>query len=85
MQTSNRILFLTNYISKKELYNHLEISKNTFDNYIKKNSWKKYQTEKIDSVFEHVKKITLDKSKEIIKIYFENDVLTCNVKEKKFS
>lgn len=80
MKTSNRVLFLTNYISKKELFTHLEISGNTLNNYLKNNKWKKYQIKEIDNIFEYVKNIMLDKSKEIIKIYFIDDILTCDIK-----
>ena len=83
MRTSNRILFLTNYISKKELYTYLEISKKSFDLYISENRWKFYQIEKINKIFEYVKNIVMDKSKEIQKIYFENRQICVEVKEKK--
>ena len=83
MQTSNRILFLTNYISKKELYTYLEVSKKTFDLYISESKWKFYQIEKIVKIFEYIKDITTDKSREIKKIYFENRKICVDLKEKK--
>jgi len=83
MQTSNRVLFLTNYISKKELYTFLEISKKTFDDYISLNKWKFYQIEKINIIFEEIKEITTNKSKEILKVYFENRQICIELKEKK--
>ena len=83
MQTANRALFLTNYISKLQLSEHLEISRPTFNLYLKSNNWKNYQVEKINTVFEYVKNIISDKSKEIIKIYFKNGVLTSEIKIRK--
>jgi len=84
MQTLNRALFLTNYLQKSQLAHHLEISRPTFDLYLKNNKWKKHHIKKIDSMFEYVKNIVSDKSKEIIKIYFENDILTSELKIRKF-
>ncbi len=83
MQTANRALFLTNYISKLQLSEHLEISRPTFDLYLNSNNWKKYQVEKINTIFEYVKNIISDKSKEIIKIYFKDGVLTSEIKIRK--
>ncbi len=85
MQTSNRALFLTNYLQKSQLSNHLEISRPTFDLYLKNNKWKKYHIKKINSMFEHVKNIVSDNSKEIIKFYFENDVLISELKIRKIN
>lgn len=83
MQTSNRALFLTNYISITQLSEHLEISRPTFYLYLKTNKWKKYQVEKINEIFEDVKNIVLNKSIEINKIYFENRILVSDLKIKK--
>lgn len=83
MQTSNRALFLTNYISKIQLSTHLEMSRPTFDLYLTSNNWKNYQVKIINETFEHIKNIISDKSKEVIKIYFDGGLLVSDVKIKR--
>lgn len=80
MKTSNRALFLTNYISKTQISNHLEISRPTFDLYLLNGNWKNYQVDKLNKIFEYVKNMLANKSIEITKVYFKNDVLMSDVK-----
>lgn len=81
MQTTNRSLFLTNYIPKIQLSAYLEISRHTFDFYLNNpGKWRNYQMEKIDELFDYVKEITEDRNHEVIKMYFKNGCLISDVR-----
>lgn len=77
MQTSNRVRYLTNYIPKTQISVYLEINRKTLDFYIENPRWKKYQIEKVNELFDYVKKLT--QSKEVKKIYFKNGCLIADV------
>ena len=81
-QTANRILYLTRYLSKLQLSKFLDISRTTFYSRTAKKSWKKYQTEKINYLFEEVKKIISEHGKDIIKMSLGNNMLFYQIKAK---
>lgn len=80
MKTINRVLYLTNFISKTQLATFLEISRPTLDFYLNTpGKWRNYQVEKIDELFDYVKNLTSNNQYEVKRIYFKKGCLISSV------